>query len=577
MSGERSGSACAEVRRLLLEGLQSADDGATEARAAAHLGRCPDCQRAHDRLQGLRVDVERAATPLDDMRRARVLARLASALDNQAADGGARRRGRGLRPGLGGMLSPVPRWVLAAVFGGSAVAALALWLATRQPPAPPSAVASRPAVTQPAANPPSVAPAAPASEPLAVLQPYRPVNTGGTGEAPAPVDQLEVPAGRRLRLHLGTRATATLIGPARLRVIRSEADLLEVNLAQGTLVAAYDHRAGGQLLVRSPGALTRVVGTLFSVKAADDSSRIVVARGRVLVTGESGPVHMLAAGDALSTDGGSPQHWTRDDRQPLQDHARDERDGESPAPAAVEHLRTLPARAHSTTEEPPSAASPAHTRVEPPAASVDTPAPSLPLAPSVVAPAPAPSATPAAPGAPTATPAPPPAVAPPSPAAPETLYQRAEQAMRQRDWSTARRQLAELIALRTGHPLEDVARYELAQLALRAGDRRQAVALLEDLLRSDREPALRQPAWLLRCELHLQAHERPHGRRCLERFRSTYPDSPHDEAALGLLVETLATEPACEGAPELAREYLQRHPAGPRAEDARRLQAKCSR
>jgi outer membrane protein assembly factor BamD (BamD/ComL family) len=166
-------------------------------------------------------------------------------------------------------------------------------------------------------------------------------------------------------------------------------------------------------------------------------------------------------------------------------------------------------------------------------------------------------------------------VAPLSPA-PETLYQRAEQAMRQRDWSTARRQLAELIALRTGHPLEDVARYELAQLALRAGDRRQAVALLEDLLRSDREPALRQPAWLLRCELHLQAHERAHSRRCLERFRSTYPYSPHDEAALGLLVETLAPEPACEGATEIATEYLQRHPEGPHAEDARRLQARCS-
>ena len=163
MSGERPGSACAEVRRLLLEGPQSADDGATEARVAAHLGRCPDCQRARDRLHSLRADVEGAATALDDMRRARVLARLASALDNHAADGGARRRGRGLRPGLRGVLPSVSRWALAAAFGGAAVAALALWLATRQPPAPTSAMASRPAVTQPAANSPSVAPAARAS------------------------------------------------------------------------------------------------------------------------------------------------------------------------------------------------------------------------------------------------------------------------------------------------------------------------------------------------------------------------------------------------------------------------------
>ncbi len=306
MSGERPGSACAEVRRLLLEGSQSADDGATEARAAAHLGRCPDCQQARDRLQGLRADVERAATPLDDMRRARVLARLASALDNQAADGGARRRGRGLRPGLRGVLPSVSRWVLAAAFGGFAVAALALWLATtRQPPAPAAAVASRPAVTQPAANPPSVAPAARASEQLAVLQPYRPANAGGTagppgaGRSPAGArGQAAAAASRHTRHRDADRARPAARDPERGRPAGGEPRPRHAG-------GGYDHRAGGQLLVRSPGALTRVVGTLFSVKAADDSSRIVVARGRVLVTGEGGPVHTLAAGDALSTDSGT--------------------------------------------------------------------------------------------------------------------------------------------------------------------------------------------------------------------------------------------------------------------------------
>jgi ferric-dicitrate binding protein FerR (iron transport regulator) len=571
MSAEKSGSACAEVQRLLLEGPQADDDAATEARVATHLGRCPDCQRARDRLQALRADVEHAADPLDDMRRARVLTRLASALDDHAADGGARRRAHGLPART--LARGRWRWVMAAALGGTA-AVLGVWLSVRQP-SPVAPVATAPGAP-PVARPP---------QRLAVLQPYRPANARGAGpQAPAaPVDRLQLPAGTRLRLHLGSRATATLIGPAQLRVARNEPDLLEVNLDQGTLVADYDHGAGGQLLVRSPGALTRVVGTLFSVKAGATSSRIVVARGRVLVTGERGPVHSLTAGDALSTDRADPQRWTRDDRRPLQEHARADseaaRGSTVPVPAPVRPVRLAAASDTPVAPAPAPAAPdlelPAPVAVDPslpPLPPLPPGPPAAPLTqPPVSRPSPPPSQT-----APAPAPATPPPMAPAPPAA-EAVYQRAEQAMRRRDWPAARRQLAEVVALRGGHPLEDVARYELAQLALRAGDRGQAVALLEDLLRNDREPALRQPAWLLRCELHLQGGERPQGRRCLERFRTTYPYSPHDEPALGLLVETLAADDACAGAAEIAAEYLQRHPAGPRAEDARRLQARCTR
>ena len=570
MTAEKSGSACAEVQRLLLEGPQAEDDAATEARVSAHLGRCPDCQRARDRLQALRADVERGAAPLDDMRRARVLARLASALDDHAADGGARRRTRGLPSPARALAGGRWRWALAAALGGTA-AVLGVWLSVR-PSVPVTPVATVP-VAPLAARP---------LQRLAVLQPYRPASARGAGQQapPAPVDRLQLPAGTRLRLQLGSRATATLIGPAQLRVARNEPDLLEVNLDQGTLVADYDHGAGGQLLVRSPGALTRVVGTLFSVKAGASGSRIVVARGRVLVTGERGPVHSLNAGDALSTDRADPQRWTRDDRRPLQEHARADSAAaqRTPAPGPVRPVRAAAADTAAVAATPappmPEREWPAPVAAEPaePAGPPAVP----PSSPPVSRPAPAPQTAPAPAVAASPPIAPPPPIAPAPPAA-EALYQRAEQAMRRRDWTTARRQLAEVVALRGGHPLEDVARYELAQLALRAGDRYQAVALLEDLLRNDREPALRQPAWLLRCELHLQVGERPQGRRCLERFRATYPYSPHDEPALGLLVETLSADIPCAGAAEIAAEYLQRHPEGPRAEDARRLQARCAR
>jgi hypothetical protein len=295
-----------------------------------------------------------------------------------------------------------------------------------------------------------------------------------------------------------------------------------VELEQGTLVADYDHRAGGQLLVRSPGALTRVVGTLFSVKAGSGSSRIAVARGRVVVSAARGPVHTLAAGDALTTGAGPPRRWTREDRQPLLEHARPARDVRV---AAVREVPSSPVTAPDVSPVPvvPSSRPPdAAPLVSPQTA----PMPAPPVAPLPVAPVAVPATLP--------PPAPPPPVAPAPPPS-ELLYQRAEQSMRRRDWATASRQLAEVAALGTGHPLEDVARYELAQLALRAGDRAQAAALLDELLRGEREPALRQPAWLLRCELHLQAGQRAPGCRCLERFRSTYPGSRHDEQARHLL------------------------------------------
>ena len=542
--------------------LEGGDDLAAESRVTAHLGRCADCRQTRDRLLALRSDVSRAAAPLDDMRRARVLGRLAAALDDQAADGGARRRaGVGRRPWA--------RWLLAPVIGSAALAALWLWRsAGPPPPASPTAVASKPAV---------VAPAAPASTNLAVLQPYQPPAPRAAAPVPPvrPVDRLELPAGSKLRLHLGSRATATLIGPARMQVISNDGTTLEVNLAQGTLVADYDHRAGGQLLVRSPGAIARVIGTLFSVKAGATGSRIVVARGRVAVTGAQGPVRTLAAGDALTTDTAATRRWTRDDRRPLEEHAR----------AVTERVTPVSQRHHATAQLQSPEPAPA-VLAETPAAPGASPLPVPVAPPPVPQPAPAAKAPIVAPPAPSAPPAhvPPAAVTPapaavvPAPAVPtaESLYQRAEQAMRRRDWNTARQQLADVVALGTGHPLEDVARYELAQLALRAGDAPRAVALLDELLRSDREPALAQPARLLRCELHLQAGEQPQARRCLERFRAAYPQSPHDEAALGLLVESFVLDPSCAGVAELADEYLQRYPSGSRANQARRHRTRCS-
>ena len=57
----------------------------------------------------------------------------------------------------------------------------------------------------------------------------------------------------------------------------------ELELASGRLLVEYDGNGEDILRVRSPGAVTTVVGTLFAVEAHGGASRVAVARGAVTV------------------------------------------------------------------------------------------------------------------------------------------------------------------------------------------------------------------------------------------------------------------------------------------------------
>src|SRR5205085_5209485 len=114
--------------------------------------------------------------------------------------------------------------------------------------------------------------------PLRLLQP-----AGGEG-----VDRLEVPAGMRMRASLGAGAKVTLLGPADVQVSGADAGTISLRLSAGTLLGEYDHRAGGRLLIESPGATTEVVGTRFSVEVAGRGSRVAVFEGRVTVRPNTG-------------------------------------------------------------------------------------------------------------------------------------------------------------------------------------------------------------------------------------------------------------------------------------------------
>ena len=243
-------------------------------------------------------------------------------------------------------------------------------------------------------------------------------------------------------------------------------------------MADYDHRAGGQLLVRSPGALTRVVGTLFSVKAGATGSRIVVARGRVAGHGRarSGAQRWRPATRSAPTRGRPSAGRAKTAGRCRSTPARTP-DGRRPV-SRRRHPRTRPARQSaaapaSAARQRPAGTSPQRPRRSRVAADRPGPGPSRPLPAPPARPRRRPRSRPvphrrraarprvaAGPAPAGAHPRPRPCTSGPSrPCAAATGPPPAGNWPR---WSRSR----------TGHPLEDVARYELAQLALRAGGSR---------------------------------------------------------------------------------------------------------
>jgi hypothetical protein len=594
-------AACDEAERWLLLGSETPG---VEVRVQRHLSRCPKCQKIENRLAQTRSDVQAGSPPLDDVRRARMLARLTPALDELAT--------RLAQPAA----PPGKRvWILAAA--GVLVVAAGLLARGSLGPAGPTAPAER--VAEAPSRP------QPRAEARIHLQPFR-ISGAGSSESSAQLlgsqfDRLVVPAGTTVRARLGRHARVTLIGPAHVELTAARADVIEVRLDHGTLVADYDHGAGGRLRVRSPDGLTEVIGTLFSVDVVRGRSQVTVAHGRVSVAGQSGTPHILTPGQSWTIGAPGIEPVTAPVRELLEAHAREATTAapipETPSPPALPPPApaVLPPPgqttdrqlklASATSPRPGAAPSAAHQRplrtplpshapklaVTAPRPMVDLPAPSPPLvappavvSPSVAAPAvvPPPVAAPALVPPPVVAPAAaPPAVAPGAPAPPalqgEALYRAAEADMRRRDWRSAQGRLLQLIAAGKHDPLEDVARYELAQLALRSGDRGLAQRQIDDLLASDREPALRAPALFLRCELQSEARNVAAARACWEQFRQQHPRSAHQAAALGWLIRLSTPQESCGAGRAWVDEYLRRFPAGSDAALALARQAGCPR
>jgi ferric-dicitrate binding protein FerR (iron transport regulator) len=560
----RERAACAGARDAELLGTA---DAATVARVSRHVARCPACQAERARLEALKADVRVEPAPLDDLTRARILDRLIPALDDLAAGRARVERQQPRRRAI--------RWLpLAGATVAAGVLAVALGPTLRPPLAPLPGTADRAdrvvaaegpvgRTAPPLAPAPAAAPEAP--DPLALIRP----EDDRAGD-PA-VRRLVIAEGVRRKAWLGERTHLLLVGPAELEVASATPELLEVRLARGTLVGHYRHGSRGRLRVLSPSTRTDVVGTTFYVEAGAGGSRVAVARGRVLVRGEGERERLVSAGQVWSSTAAIPA-------------------GQAPGisarlPGAIARLFAEQAEGEARSLRSPTEPAPrphrsvtATGRSPTPAAQPEAPPP--PLDPGPAPPgAPDPTAVPAGQDA-TAAAAPAEAVPPPPPAvstaevAAADLYRQAEQAMSRGDRAEARRRLLELASLPQAGALGPVAAYELAQLALGAGDLDEARARL-DWVRVTGAPALAEPAAFLGCEVELRAGAREDARRCYTRFRARHPGSVQDAEALGALLRLSPVSGDCADGRALLDEYLTRHPDGPLAGEARRRRRAC--
>jgi hypothetical protein len=254
---------------------------------------------------------------LDDMRRARLAARIDAGLNHLAggpAGAGTARTWRrpllvGLVLGSAGMAAAVALAIVGAA-GERGQPRPVRGLASTGDGVGTSPLGTGPGPGLPIAPPPSTLPASPS----AILV---------ERELSRAFDRLEVPAGTRVRARLGQRARMTLVGPAEVAVVVSRPGLTEVELTRGRMLADYDGRSGGKLRIHAPGLVAEVVGTLFAVEAEAGGSRVSVAHGEVavLVEGRPAPI-MVNAAQSIGAGTRAVQALAPAIRVELEDHAR---------------------------------------------------------------------------------------------------------------------------------------------------------------------------------------------------------------------------------------------------------------
>jgi TolA-binding protein len=449
---------------------------------------------------------------------------------------------------------------------------------------------------------------------LEVISPYLVSGTAPSRLLDGQHHHVEVPAGGLLRASLASRARISLLGPAELSVLSVGDTSMVLSLHHGILLCDYQHQDGHSLHVRSPGAETKVVGTLFSIEVAGTNSTISVTRGSVDVEARGQTVrvpegHRLPAkGQALETLGGPVTEQLAEHETALLPPQGDtgvlsvvaETDGKPiwmggrwlgipPLSARLPsgQVALLVGQAHpsmtghSSMRRIETLILPGKTAVAlidgELAEKTDRARPiGHKLTTSQIR----------EPGHAT-TNEETPRETPPSEkplqenaadqVAEETaamLYERAEAAMKKGEKNLARRTLQTLVDRFPNGESATSARYEIARMAFAAGDWEDAQRGLDQLQKRQLSPALTEPVHYLRCRVKVARADRRQAMACLAEFRTVFPESPHDAEMLSLLASFLFEE-KCTTARPLLDEYLRRYPQGPFAKEAQKRRQHC--
>ena len=498
---KRPSDGCKEAGDALTLG---ASDEIKTARARLHLKHCETCRQDEQIVSDLRDAVLAVDDRLDDLSRARVQTRLAQAMEQASREGEARaasRSGRGLKLAVSA--------AAAAVF--VVAAASMIWRGqAAQAPGPVKDVIVKAPARQDTTS---------VLQPNAVLEGSVPWPGSEEVRLGKKVSRLQLPAGVELRASLAQGAELALYGPVDLAVKEADASHTELKLSVGAMVVDYDAGKGRLLRIVSPGAITEVVGTLFSVEVRAGQTLVSVSRGKVKVRSGGATVEVLP-GQTWSSEKKSLGQTPADSAALLARHA-----GETVASSAPvgEVLAASRARSREGAGE--------RFIPEPPreARTANSPSPTkqdkhiVPETPSREATRTSPTET--------AKQQPPPSAS--------ALYAQAETALGSGDQVTARRIFERLLKAHAKDPLADSARYELALLMVRAGQMAQAERILGQVGPAGGS-SLQEPAHFLRCRIKQDNGEREAARQCYLAFRKRFPISPHDDRArraLNKLVE----------------------------------------
>ena len=499
------------------------------AAAEAHAASCSRCQAQLTAHTALLAALRSEPAEVDDVARARWLARMSPEIDAIAA-----------------RQHPAPRPARRAVWFGLAAAAtiavVVAWAALRSGSGSPSVALDH-----------------------ELLRPYvLASSTTSHGAASTYLGGrfavLEVAANELVRASLdhdrGQRIAA--VGPARIEITSASATEVALDIT-GTLLV--DQRSPLQITVRA-GATTIVAQhATFAVSMEQGGPPVVfVDRGELVVDGVSvgegqwrggsanaGLIQLLRehehavepprGGEIVAIHGSGPVLTERGDvigSAPLwvRLDARDRPLVRAPSPEPTKVLAVAPEAQSEVVAPPPPVRPRSPIRVErevPPATIVD----------------PGPVAETAA-----------------------GLYAAAEAALGAGDHREAERIWRHLTDAFPTSREATIALYDLANLVRNTAP----VQALRDLekFRAARPPAaLREPASYLACRLRVDTHELAAAATCFAEFRGAFPRSTHDAEVLAWLAGRAEETAGCTGARVLAAEYVRTYPAGPFAARAK--------